>query len=160
MVHDLNRAMARMTIFENPEDVAAILRVVNEAGADVSLPILAFTAMPNHWHFVVRPASDDQVNEFFRRPTVTHTTRWHAHDRTGGTGHSPRSPLRLRCLTSQQRHSTWSGKKHTPSPMQTERTDLQATSCILTSIVASFGVARGPELGAMAAINRETLCGY
>ena len=29
----------------------------------------------------------DQVSEFFRRLTVVHTMRWHAHDKTGGTGH-------------------------------------------------------------------------
>jgi REP-associated tyrosine transposase len=44
-------------------------------------------AMPNHWHFVVRPATDDQVSEFFRRLTVMHTMRYHAHYKTGGTGH-------------------------------------------------------------------------
>lgn len=43
--------------------------------------------MPNHWHFVVRPETSDQVSEFFRRLTVMHTMRWHAHYKTGGTGH-------------------------------------------------------------------------
>jgi len=76
-----------MTIFEKPDDFDAFLRVLNETWAEVPLPILAFTAMPNHWHFVVRPTSDDQVSEFFRRLTVTHTMRWHAHYCTGGTGH-------------------------------------------------------------------------
>jgi REP-associated tyrosine transposase len=51
------------------------------------LPIYAMVAMPNHWHFVVRPTTDDQVSEFFRRLTVMHTMRYHAHDKTGGTGH-------------------------------------------------------------------------
>jgi putative transposase len=85
--HVLNRAVARMTIFEKPEDYDAFLRVLNETWAIVPLPILAFIAMPNHWHFVVRPTSDDQVSEFFRRLTVTHTMRWHAHYHTGGSGH-------------------------------------------------------------------------
>ena len=85
--HVLNRAVARMTIFEKPDDYDAFLRVLNETWAEIPLPILAFSAMPNHWHFVVRPTSDEQVSEFFRRLTVTHTMRWHAHYRTGGTGH-------------------------------------------------------------------------
>ena len=76
-----------MTILEKPEDYDAFLRVVDQTWAEVPLPILAFTAMPNHWHFVVRPSSDEQVSEFFRRLTVTHTMRWHAHYGTGGTGH-------------------------------------------------------------------------
>jgi len=85
--HVLNRSVARMTIFEKPEDYDAFLRVVDETWAEVPLPIFAMVTMPNHWHFVVRPTSDDQVSEFFRRLTVMHTMRWHAHYHTGGTGH-------------------------------------------------------------------------
>ena len=87
MVHVLNRAVARLTTFEKPDDYDALLRVLNETWAEIPLPILAFTAMPNHWHFVVRPTSDDQVSEFFRRLTVTLTMRWHAQYHTGGSGH-------------------------------------------------------------------------
>ncbi len=85
--HVLNRAVARLTIFEEPEDYAAFMRVVEETWEIVPLPIYAMVAMPNHWHFVVRPETSDQVSEFFRRLTVMHTMRWHAHYKTGGTGH-------------------------------------------------------------------------
>ena len=85
--HALNRAVARLTMFEKPEDYAAFMRVVGETWEIVPLPIYAMVAMPNHWHFVVRPETDDQVSEFFRRLTVMHTMRWHAHYTTGGTGH-------------------------------------------------------------------------
>jgi len=85
--HILNRAVARLTIFEKPEDYAAFMRVLDETWQIVSLPIYAMVAMPNHWYFVVRPETSDQVSEFFRRLTVMHTMRWHAHYKTGGTGH-------------------------------------------------------------------------
>jgi putative transposase len=85
--HVLNRAVARMTIFEKPADYAAFMKAVNETWQLVPLPIFAMVVMPNHWHFVVRPTSDDQISEFFRRLTVMHTMRWHAHYKTGGTGH-------------------------------------------------------------------------
>ena len=85
--HVLNRAVARLTIFEKPEDYDAFMGVVNETWQIVPLPIFAMVAMPNHWHFVVRPETSDQVSEFFRRLTVMHTMRWHAHYKTGGTGH-------------------------------------------------------------------------
>lgn len=85
--HVLNRAVARLTIFEKPEDYDAFLRVLDETWEQVALPIFSMVLMPNHWHFVVRPTADDQVSTFFRRLTVTHTMRWHAHYRTGGTGH-------------------------------------------------------------------------
>lgn len=73
--------------FEKPEDYAAFMRVVQETWEIVPLPVYAMVAMPNHWHFVVRPETTDQVREFFRRLTVMHTMRWHAHYKTGGTGH-------------------------------------------------------------------------
>ncbi len=85
--HVLNRAVARLTIFEKPDDYAAFMRVVEETWQIVPLPIFAMVVMPNHWHFVVRPDDDEQVTEFFRRLTVTHTMRWHTHYETGGTGH-------------------------------------------------------------------------
>ena len=44
-------------------------------------------AMPNHWHFVVRPTCNDQVSKCFCRLTGMHTMRWHAHHHTGGIGH-------------------------------------------------------------------------
>lgn len=85
--HVLNRAVARLTIFEKPADYDAFLRVLDETWALVPLPIFAMVLMPNHWHFVVRPTTDDQVSDFFRRLTVMHTMRYHAHYKTGGTGH-------------------------------------------------------------------------
>ena len=73
--HVLNRAVARPTIFEKPEDYAALMRAVEETWQIVPLSICAMVATPNHWHFVVRPRTSDQVNEFFRRLTVMHTMR-------------------------------------------------------------------------------------
>ena len=102
--HVLNRAVARMTIFETPADYDAFLRVLNETWAEIPLPILAFSAMPNHWHFVVRPTSDGQVSEFFRRLTVTHTMRWHAHYST-----APEAPdISIRAGSSPSRSRTTS----------------------------------------------------
>lgn len=83
----LNRAVARLRIFEKPEDYSAFMRVLDETWDEVPLRIFAMVLMPNHWHFVVRPETAAQVSEFFRRLTVTHVMRWHAHYETGGTGH-------------------------------------------------------------------------
>ena len=83
----LNRAVARLTLFENTEDYQAFERVLEEAIARERLPIFAYTVMPNHWHFVVRPETDSQLSDFFRWLTHTHTMRWHANHQTEGTGH-------------------------------------------------------------------------
>ena len=83
----LNRAVARLPLFVKPDDYAAFMRVLEETWDIVPLPIYAMVVMPNHWHFVVRPETSEQVSEFFRRLTVKHTMRWHAHFNSGGTGH-------------------------------------------------------------------------
>ena len=85
--HVLNRAVARLTLFEKPEDYEAFERVLQEAHEREPLPIFAYTVMPNHWHFVVRPKTKHQVSSFLRWLTHTHTMRWHAHYQTQGTGH-------------------------------------------------------------------------
>ena len=85
--HVLNRAVARLTLFEKPEDYEAFERVLVEAVARIPLPVFSYTVMPNHWHFVVRPETDSQLSDFFRWLTHTHTMRWHAHYHTEGTGH-------------------------------------------------------------------------
>jgi len=85
--HVLNRAVARLTLFEKVGDYGAFETVLREAHSRTPLPILSFCLMPNHWHFVVQPQDDTQLTDFFRWLTHTHTMRWHAHHRTSGTGH-------------------------------------------------------------------------
>jgi putative transposase len=48
--HALNRAVGRSTIFEKVEDYAAFEAVLEEAGEQVDMRVLAFCVMPNHWH--------------------------------------------------------------------------------------------------------------
>ena len=83
----LNRAVARLPLFEKQEDYAAFERVLEEAVEREPLPMFAYCVMPNHWHFVVRGETKHQVSAFFRWLTHTHTMRWHADHRTSGTGH-------------------------------------------------------------------------
>ena len=85
--HVLNRAFARLPLFEQDEDYIAFERVIEEAVERERLPIFSYSVMPNHWHFVVCGTTKDQVSDFFRWLTHTHTMRWNAHHGTSGTGH-------------------------------------------------------------------------
>jgi len=85
--HCLNRAVARLTLFEKEADYAAFERVLEEAHERVPLRILDYAIMPNHWHLVLWPRHDHEVTDFLQWLTVTHTMRWHAHYHTSGTGH-------------------------------------------------------------------------
>lgn len=85
--HALNRAVARLPLFEKAGDFDAFERVLVEAHARCPIRILGYCLMPNHWHFVLWPERDGQLTEFLRWLTHTHTQRWHAHYHTAGTGH-------------------------------------------------------------------------
>ena len=85
--HALNRAVARLPLFEKDGDFDAFERVLFEAMEKHPIRLLAYCLMPNHWHFVLWPGGDADMTEFLRWLTHTHTQRWHAHYHTAGTGH-------------------------------------------------------------------------
>jgi putative transposase len=85
--HALNRAVARLTLFEKEADYEAFERVLHEAHERTPIRILAYCLMPSHWHFLLWPEADGELTGFLRWLTNTHTMRWHAHHRTFGTGH-------------------------------------------------------------------------
>ncbi len=58
-----------------------------EAMAKHPIRLLAYCLMPNHWHFVLWPQDDEDMTNFLRWLTHTHTQRWHAHYHNAGTGH-------------------------------------------------------------------------
>lgn len=85
--HVLNRGVGRMKLFDDEADYAAFERVLAEAVERVpGARLLGYCVMPNHWHLAVWPRGDDDLSEFMRWLTVTHTQRWHAHRHTAGTG--------------------------------------------------------------------------
>ncbi len=85
--HVLNRANARMTLIEKPEDYAAFERVLEEAVERTKTRLLAYCVMPNHWHLVLWPQADGELSRFMGWLTLTHTQRWHAHRHSAGSGH-------------------------------------------------------------------------
>lgn len=85
--HVLNRANARMTLFEDDGDYAGFERVLAQACERVSMRLLAYCVMPNHWHLVVWPRQDGALARFMNWLTLTHTQRWHQHRHSVGDGH-------------------------------------------------------------------------
>jgi putative transposase len=83
----LNRANGRLRLFRKDEDFLAFEKVLIEAMRRRPVRLLDWCLMSNHWHFVVWPRKDDDLTEFFRWLTHTHTQRWHAHHGTSGMGH-------------------------------------------------------------------------
>ena len=85
--HVLNRANARMTIFEDGADYEAFEKVLEQAVERTEMRLLAYCVMPNHWHLVVWPRQSGELSRFVGWLTLTHTQRRHAHRRSAGSGH-------------------------------------------------------------------------
>lgn len=85
--HVLNRANARATLFRKNADYELFERVIEEAKERTEMRVLAYTVMPNHWHFVLCPRKDGDLSRFVNWLTLTHTQRWHAANHTVGHGH-------------------------------------------------------------------------
>ncbi len=85
--HVLNRANARLKIFENDADYEAFEAVLAQAVQRSETRLLAYCVMPNHWHLLVWPREDGELSRFVGWLTLTHTQRWHAHRQSIGSGH-------------------------------------------------------------------------
>jgi hypothetical protein len=62
--HVLNRANGRVPLFDDDGDYAAFERVLAEACERVSMRMLAYCVMPNHWHVVLWPRQDGALSRF------------------------------------------------------------------------------------------------
>lgn len=85
--HILNRANARMTLFDKEKDYLAFEKVLIEAKEKYAMRILAYCIMPNHWHFLLYPYRGADLPLFMRWLTQTHSQRWLTHRRRTGYGH-------------------------------------------------------------------------
>ena len=55
--HVLNRALRRARLFETDDDYAAFEWALLQTVQRIPLRLLAYSAMPNHWHLVLWPNS-------------------------------------------------------------------------------------------------------
>ena len=85
--HALNRGNARNAIFFKDGDYEAFERVVAEGLERYPVDLIAYQWMKNHWHMVVSPRENSAMSAFLGWVTMTHTQRYHAHNKTTGYGH-------------------------------------------------------------------------
>ena len=84
--HVLNRAARRLRLFDSPNDFDAFVNVLDEAQVRTEIPLLAYCVMPNHFHLVVRPATDEHLSTFMYWLQMTHSKRWQAFRALTGGG--------------------------------------------------------------------------
>jgi putative transposase len=84
--HVINRSVRRAPLFENDSEYFVFERVLLQALQRSVVRLLAYCAMPNHWHLVVRCSDIADLSAFMHWLTGTHAKRWHARHGTSGTG--------------------------------------------------------------------------
>jgi putative transposase len=85
--HVLNRGNGRMQLFHKDQDYAAFERVLAEALAQYPVDLLSYCLMPNHWHLVLRPKTDESLGKLMGWIGVTYVRRHHEHYHSRGGGH-------------------------------------------------------------------------
>jgi len=85
--HVINRANARVRIFDNKKDYQQFEEILEEAVERFSMRLLAYCVMPNHWHLILYPKNDGDLQLFMGWLSNTHTRRWHTAKETIGRGH-------------------------------------------------------------------------
>jgi putative transposase len=85
--HVINRANARLPVFFNEKDYQLFEAILIKGVRKYDMRLLAYCVMPNHFHLVVYPRKDGDLQKFMQWLTLTHTQRWHVQNKTIGTGH-------------------------------------------------------------------------
>lgn len=85
--HVINRANARLPIFFEKEDYKIFESILQNGKSKYNMRILAYCLMPNHFHLVLHPREDGDLQKFMQWVTLTHTQQWHFKNKTVGSGH-------------------------------------------------------------------------
>ncbi len=85
--HVINRANARLPIFFKENDYELFESILEKAKEKYDMRIFAYCLMPNHFHLILYPKKDNDLQKFMQWITLTHTQRWHVQNNTVGTGH-------------------------------------------------------------------------
>jgi putative transposase len=73
----LNRGNRREAVFHEPADYDAFVEAMTESSARVSVDLLGFCVMPNHFHVVLRPHDDGDLGRWMQWLLTTHARRYH-----------------------------------------------------------------------------------
>ena len=82
--HVLNRGNARGTVFHKDGDYLAFLKLLKEASDRISMRLLSFCLMPNHFHLVLWPRNDGDLSRWMQWLTTSHVRRYHRHYDSSG----------------------------------------------------------------------------
>ena len=83
--HVINRGNGKATVFHDDDDFATFVGLMGAASERVPMRLAAYCVMPNHFHLVLSPSSDDGPSTWMQWLMTTHVRRHHR--RHGTSGH-------------------------------------------------------------------------
>ncbi len=83
--HVLNRGNGRAEVFHKDADFAAFVDLMAEANERLSLRVLGYVLMPNHFHLVLWPRANGDLSRWMQWLLTSHVRRYHRHYH--GSGH-------------------------------------------------------------------------
>jgi putative transposase len=84
--HVTNRAREGVTLFETPAAYVAFVELIEDTRLLRPIRVLAYSVMPNHWHLLLWPETDDAVQLFVGLLSMTHAKRFQSWRGTVGSG--------------------------------------------------------------------------
>ena len=82
--HVLNRSAKCTQLFETADDYRAFEAILVEARLKFGVRIIAYCAMPTHWHLLLWPIRDGDLSRYVKWLGTTHAARWRtAHNSVG-----------------------------------------------------------------------------
>ena len=82
--HVINRGNARAQVYFDTSDYSAFLTLMSLAIERVSMRILAYCLMPNHFHLVLWPHNDGDLSRWMHWLMTAHVSRHHRIRKTSG----------------------------------------------------------------------------
>ncbi len=84
--HVVNRGSRKGSLFSTYEQYESFERLLIRALRKYPVAVFAYCMMPNHWHFLLYPHSDDALPGFMQWLTARHATSWHKARNSRGCG--------------------------------------------------------------------------
>ena len=77
--HIVNRSARRVPLFRRASDYRAFSEILRTGLEQYPARLISYCLMPNHWHFVLWPRTDEELTTFIRWLSMTHAKalrRW------------------------------------------------------------------------------------
>lgn len=92
--HIYNRGAGRQSIFRNDENYLYLLRLLGAVAQEISVTMVAYCLLPNHYHWLVRQDGEIAAGDLPRRVFGSYSQAFNrAHQRTGTLFEGPYKPI-------------------------------------------------------------------